>query len=281
MVMSINTNPEALTALRNLEAANRRAAVVGQEVSTGQKVRGAVDDASNFAIAQGLRGDIRAAGAVIQGLNNAKGIAKVALAGATAVSDLMADIRKKITEGANEGNTDQQQAILQEDYVQLVEQMRQILENAEYNDINILIETAVPFNTVVGTVRDVDVLANLEGDTVRLRGQRLDLSYALLAQESIATPADAMNTLTVFEQQQEFVNDALGQLGSDLRQLELQTDQLQGVMDAIEEGLGNVVDADMARASAEQSAIQVRQQLATQTLGIANEAPQILLGLFQ
>ena len=115
MVMSINTNPEALTALRNLEAANRRAATVGREISTGQSVRGAVDDASNFAIAQGLRGDVKAAGAVIQGLNNAKGIAKVAVAGATAVSDLMADIRKKITEGANEGNTPRQQAILQED----------------------------------------------------------------------------------------------------------------------------------------------------------------------
>lgn len=281
MVMSINTNPEALTALRNLEAASRRAAVVGQEVATGQKVRGAVDDASSFAIAQGLRGDIRAAGAVIQGLNNAKGIAKVALAGATAVSDLMADIRRKITEGANEGNTAQQQAILQDDYVQLVEQMRQILENAEYNTVNILIETAVPFNTVVGTVRDVDVLANLEGDTIRLRGQRLDLSYALLAQEDIATPANALNTLTVFEQQQASVNDALGQLGSDLRQLELQTDQLQGVLDATEEGLGNIVDADMARSSAEQASVQVRQQLATQTLGIANQAPQILLGLFQ
>ena len=91
---------------------HERSSTVGQAVSTGQKVRGAVDDASNFAIAQGLRGDLRAAGAVIQGLNNAKGIAKVALAGATAVSDLMADIRRKITEGANEGNTTQQQAIL-------------------------------------------------------------------------------------------------------------------------------------------------------------------------
>lgn len=281
MVMSVNTNPQALTALRNLESANRRASDVGQTIATGQKVRGAADDASNFAIAQGLRADIKAAGAVIQGLNNAKGIAKVALAGATAVSDLMADIRKKITEGANEGNTVQQQAILQEDYEQLLEQMRQILENAEYNDVNILIEIAVPFNTAVGQVRDVDVLSNLEGDTILLRGQRLDLSYALLAQEDIATPANALNTLTVFEQQQEYVNDALGQLGSDLRQIELQTEQLQGVMDATEEGLGNIVDADMARASAEQTAVQVRQQLATQTLGIANEAPQVLLGLFQ
>jgi len=281
MVMSINTNPEALTALRNLESANRRAATIGDTISTGKNVRGAIDDASNFAIAQGLRGDIKAGGAVVQGLNNAKGIAKVALAGATSVSDLMADIRKKITEGANEGNTTQQQAILQNDYQQQLAQMRQILENSEYNGINILIEVAIPFNLAVGSVRDVDVLANLEGDAIRLRGQRLDLAYARLANEDISTPANALNALTQFEQDQQLVNDALGELGSDLRQLELQTEQLQGVVDATEEGLGNIVDADMARASAEQGATQVRQQLAAQTLGIANQGPQILLGLFQ
>ncbi len=281
MVMSINTNPEALTALRNLEAANRRAATVGQEVSTGRKVRGAVDDASNFAISQGLRADIKAAGAVILGLNAATGIAKVALAGATSVSDLMADIRRKITEGANAGNTAQQQAILQDDYDQLLAQMRQILENSEYNGVNILIEVAIPFNLAVGTVNDVDVLSNLQGDTIRLRGQRLDLAYARLSNEDISSPANALAALTQFEQDQQLVNDALGELGSDLRQLQLQTEQLLGIVDATEEGLGNIVDADMARASAEQSAVQVRQQLAAQTLGIANEAPQILLGLFQ
>lgn len=281
MSFSVNTNPGALTALRNLESANRRAADVGQRVSTGQKVRGAVDDASNFAIAQGLRGDVRALGAIVQGLNNAKGIVRVALAGATAVSDLLGDIRKKITEAANEGNTEQQQAILQEDYVELVAQFRQILENAEYNGLNILIEIAVPFNTAVGQVRDVDVLANLQGDTIRLNGQRLDLSYALLEQESIATPAAAVATLAVWEEQQEYVNTALGQLGSDLRRLELQTEQIQATLDAIEEGLGNIVDADLARAAADLSAAQVRQELSTQTLGIANQAPTVLLGLFQ
>ncbi|MEQ8395325.1 flagellin [Thalassobaculum sp.] len=281
MGFSVNTNPASLTALRNLEAANRQSTTNGQVVSTGQKVRGAIDDASNFAIAQGLRGDIKATGAIIQGLNNAKGIARVALAGATSVSDLMADIRKKITEGANEGNTAQQQQILQNDYLELLAQFRQVLENAEYNGVNIVIETAIPFNLAVGTVRNVDVLANLQGDTLRLNGQRLDLAYARMAAEDISSPANALTALTVAQQQEVDISTALGQLGSDLRQLELQTQQLQATLDATEEGLGNIVDADMARASAEQSALQVRQQLSVQTLGIANEAPRVLLGLFQ
>jgi flagellin len=280
MTLSIRTNPEALAALRNLNAAGSRVAEISSQVSTGLKVRGAKDDASNFAIAQGLRSDVRAINAVIQGLNNAKGINKVALAGATAVSDLMTSIRQKITEGANEGNTDQQQ-ILQNDYEEMIGQMRQILENSEFNGVNILIEVAVPFNLAVGTVRDVDVLSNLEGGTLRLDGQRLDLTYAILNNEDISTPANAMNALTAFEQEEERVATALGSLGANLRALELQVTQLQATLDATEEGLGNIVDADMARASAELTAAQVRQQLSVQTLGIANNAPQIALGLFQ
>lgn len=281
MAFSILTNSESLTALRNMNAAGRRVAELGNQVSTGLKVAGAKDDASNFAIAQGLRSDIRATNAVIQGLNNAKGIAKVALAGATAMSDLMTDIRQKITEGANEGNTAQQQQILQNDYDEMIQQMRQILENSEFNGVNILIEVAIPFNLAVGTVRDVDVLSNLEGGTLRLDGQRLDLTYALLTNEDISSPANALAALTVFEQEEERVATALGSLGANLRALDLQVAQLQATLDATEEGLGNIVDADMARASAELTAAQVRQQLSVQTLGVANNAPQVALGLFQ
>jgi flagellin len=281
MALSIRTNPESLAALRNLNAAGSRVAEMSGQVSTGLKVQGARDDASNFAIAQGLRTDIRAINAVIQGLNNAKGIAKVALAGATAMSDLMTLIRQKITEGANEGNTTQQQQILQNDYTEMLAQMRQILENSEFNGVNIVIETAIPFNLAVGTVRDVDVLSNVDGGTLTLNGQRLDLTYALLANEDITTPANALNALTIFEQEEARVAEALGSLGADLRALDLQVGQLQATLDATEEGLGNIVDADMARASAELTAAQVRQELATQTLTIANNAPQIILGLYQ
>ena len=281
MTLSIRTNPEALAALRNLNAAGSRVNEIGAQVSTGLKVRGAKDDASNFAIAQGLRADVRAMNAVVQGLNNAKGIARVALAGATAVSDLMTDIRQKITEGANAGNTAQQQQILQNDYEEMLGQMRQILENSEFNGVNILIEVAIPFNLAVGTVRDVDVLSNLDGGTLRLDGQRLDLTYAVLNNEDISTPANALNALTAFEQEEERVATTLGSLGANLRALELQVNQVQATLDAIEEGLGNIVDADMARASADLTAAQVRQQLSVQTLGIANNAPQIALGLFQ
>ena len=75
------------------------------------------------------------------------------------------------------------------------------------------------------------------------------------------------------------INTSLGALGSEIRALNFQTDFLSTVVDSTEVGLGNIVDADLARESAELTALQVRQQLGVQVLGIANQQPQILLGL--
>ncbi|MBX9699766.1 MAG: flagellin, partial [Acetobacteraceae bacterium] len=52
-------------------------------------------------------------------------------------------------------------------------------------------------------------------------------------------------------------------------------------MDAQEAGLGALIDADLAKESARLQALQIRQQLGTQSLSIANQAPQALLSLFR
>src|SRR3546814_16643098 len=66
------------------------------------------------------------------------------------------------------------------------------------------------------------------------------------------------------------VNTALGSLGAEARALELQTEFLSQITDATEEGLGNIVDAAMARESARLTALQVSQQLGVQVLRLAN-----------
>ena len=265
-----------MVALRNVNAINTRLDKVQNRVSTGLRVAGALDDASNFSIAQGIRGEVRALAAITQGLNTAKGIVKVALAGATAVSNLVTDLKAKIIEGANAGNTAQQQVILDNDYTEMLKQMRQVLENSEFNGINVVIETAVAFNTVVGQVRDVNVLSNLAGGNIQISGQRIDLFYALLANEDLTSSANANTALTVLDGNVSIVNNALGSLGADMRTLNLQTEFLESRSDATEEGLGNIVDANMAREAANLTGLQVQQQLATQTLAIANSSPQYL-----
>ena len=270
---SINTNVGSFVALRNLNTVNRGLDQIQNRVSTGLKVAGALDDASNFSIAQGIRGELRAIGAVTQGLNNAKGIGKVAIAGTTAISDLMQTVRQKLTELSNEGITTAQRSILSDDFNQLLSQAANFIDNAVFNGVNLL-DTA-------GTSVSVNTLSNLAGGTLTLTAQDLRTQVGSLAAVSTGSASAAQAVLsTQYSNLESVVNTALGSLGAEVRALELQTSFLEQISDATEEGLGNIVDADLARESAKLTAAQVQQQLSIQTLGIANQRPQTLLGLF-
>jgi len=269
---SINTNAGALVALQNLNSVNASLDRTQERVSTGLKVIGAVDDASNFAIAQGIRADLKSFEAVSQGIANARGVSNVALAAATSISDLAGDLQKKITEGLNAGNTSEQQAILQNDFANLVAQVNTFIANAEFNGRNILSTGSTNAN----------VISNIDGSTLVLRsGSLLAAESVNLGTQSISTTATALTALSFINTFQQSVNTVLGQLGADTRAINFQDEFLEEVTDATEVGLGSIVDADLARESARLQALQVQQQLSTQSLGIANARPQILLGLFQ
>lgn len=269
---SVATNASAFVALRNFSNITRNLDITQNRVSTGLRVASAIDDSSNFAIAQGIRTELKAITAVSQGLNNTKGVGKVGLSGATGVSNLLGDILAKLTEMGNSGVTTAQRAILSSDFNDLMSQAGNFILNASFNNINMLTNSAV----------NVDTLANLSNGTLTLGSQNLQDTAEALASATIVTAANNQSVITdEFVSLEEAVNSALGQLGADLRALELQTDFLTDISDATEEGLGNIVDADMARESARLTALQVQQQLAVQTLGIVNQAPQTLLGLFR
>ena len=281
---SIISCPEAFVALRNLERTNSALAKSQQRISTGLKVSSARDDASNFAIAQGIRGDVKALGAITQGLNNSKGIGNVALAGVTAISNLLQDIRQKLTELANGGISSAQRTLIKADYDQLMSQAMSFVDNANFNGRNLLISNST----------DVNTISNLNGTNLTLSAQSTpaaatgSLTHLIrsLAAGSIGVTGistDAENAQSVILAQygnlELAINTSLGQLGSEMRALDFQTDFLSTIVDATEVGLGNIVDADLARESAELTALQVRQQLGVQVLGIANQQPQILLSL--
>ena len=269
---SINTNVGAMVALQNLNLTNAALAKVQDRVATGLKVIGAKDNASSFAIAQGIRGDLKGIAAVQQGLANGRGVTAVGIGATTMVSNMLIDVKAKVIEGLNPGNTSEQQAILSSDYAELVSQVLNFLQNAEYNDRNILQSGSA----------NVNVISDTSGGAITVRAQDLEgTAYSQLNAQSLTNVSASSAALTQLNTVINTVNTALGQLGADARKLEFQDQFLSTVSDAVEEGLGTIVDADLAKESAKLQALQVKQQLAVQTLSIANSSPQILLGLFQ
>ena len=150
--------------------------------------------------------------------------------------------------------TTAQRDILSSDFNELMSQAGNFILDASFNNMNLLTNSA----------DNVTTLSNLSGG-----------SLTGTASASLAAITDEFTNLKTA------VDSALAVLGADVRSLELQTDFLSDISDATEEGLSDIVDADLARESARLLALQVQQQLAVQTLGIVNSAPQALLALFR
>lgn len=74
--------------------------------------------------------------------------------------------------------------------------------------------------------------------------------------------------------------DGLASLGSAAKRIDMQTNFTSSLVNILTEGLGNLVDADLAEGSAKLQSLQIQQQLGDQSLAIANSSPQTILSLF-
>ncbi|MCA3363267.1 MAG: flagellin [Roseomonas sp.] len=270
---SVNTNLAAMTALQSLNRTNDALGVVQKRVSTGFRVADAKDDGGAFAVAQSVRGDAAGLTAANEQLGGLKGVIDVTLHGLGQVSKTMVDLRTVLTRLADGTINDQQRDQYEQQYDQLRTQVERFIEDATYNGRNLL--------TTATTVGGGDIVAirNEAGTTLTIGA--FDGATALVVS---AAPTDAAGAQTAISGDwtniNEAINDALNRLGSDARYIDAQVNYNRDKLDAVEGGLGALIDADIAKEAARLQALQIRQQLGTQTLSITNQAPQALLSLF-
>jgi flagellin len=119
---------------------------------------------------------------------------------------------------------------------------------------------------------------------VTVAAQSLGLSGSIVTITSAAaidTQAGASTMIAVIDSSVQNVNSALAQLAAGAKKFSIQNDFVSKLMDTLNAGIGNLVDADMATESAKLQALQVKQQLGVQALSIANSSPSITLSLFR
>ncbi len=276
MSNSVHTNTAAAIALQNLTTTNNRLGDVQSRVSTGLKVQGAKDNAAIWAIAQSQRADVGALGAVKQSLDRATSIADVALSTGEAISDLLNQLKEKVVAAKDISLSTQSRKLLDADFKALLKAVSSAVQNATFDGANILNGTLS-----VG----IKFLANADASSsVTLAAKDLTLSGAIITittTDNLLTATAAGTALTHLDASITNLNAALGDLGAQAKQIEAHNGFVSRLMDTLESGIGNLVDADLAKESARLQALQVQQQLGAQALSIANQAPQIILSLFQ
>jgi flagellin len=164
---------------------------------------------------------------------------------------------------------------LNADFKSILGQITQVIQNANFDGANML----------DGSVNQIKFIANSDATGfITLSSQNMSLGGGIItvaATASLGTLTFSTNILAQLTSSISNTNQALGALGSQSKAISNHNTFVQQLSDQLTAGVGNLVDADLAKESARLQALQVQQQLGTQALSIANQAPQIILSLFK
>jgi flagellin len=276
MGISVHTNQSALIALQNLNSTNEKLSEVQGRISTGLRIANAKDNAAVWSIAQDQRADIGAMAAVKMSLDRASSVAEVTMTAGESVSDLLVQIKEKVVAAMDPSISQNSRNALNSDFKALLRQIAQVVDSAEFNGANII-------NGSLSA--DIRFLANETATNfITLSVKNMSLGGSIItvgSTASIGTATAAGSIMALIDASLTNVNSSLGDIGAQAKQISNHNTFVAKLTDVLNTGVGNLVDADLAKEGARLQALQVQQQLGAQALSIANTAPQIILSLFR
>ena len=275
MANSVNTNVSAMVALQNLNMTNADLAKTQGRINTGLRIANAKENGAVWAIAQNQRATSQSLNAVRESLQRGQSTVDVAISAGETVSDLLLQMKEKALAAADASLDTNSRTALNEDFKALRDQLGKAVSNAEFNGIN-MVKTG---GVTIAALANADATAKITvaSQSLALGGANVSVS----ATATIGTLTTATAMITSVNNSIVAVSTALSKLGTGSKSLQSHLDFVNKLQDSIDAGVGNLVDADLAKESAKLQSLQTKQQLGVQALGIANQSSSILLGLFR
>jgi flagellin len=282
MSFSVHTNVGVSSALQHVQSISRESLEVQNRIATGLNVGNAGDNGMVWALAQGMRASVEGRGVAINSVDMAKGVVEVGLAAAEGISDLMVEMHSKLLAATDTSLDESSWRALMSEFIVLGNEVRNLSENASFNGQNLLAAGAASMNVLVSDnpsiTMTVDAHDLSDGGGIFDAGLPGVLPYA---DDSVVLTQPDQAMVAAFETSMADVNSATASLGVSLKSLEVHKVLLSKQRDVTEAGIGNLVDADLGKEAARLQALSVREQLGTRALGVANQAPAMLLSLFR
>ena len=273
---SVNTNVGAMAALQNLNATNAELNTTQARINTGKRVGSVKDNGAIWAIAQNQRATSNSLNAVKESLQRGQSTVDVAVSAGESISDLLILMKEKALAASDTSLDTNSRTALNDDFISLRDQITQAVDNAVFNGANMIKSS--------GTT--VEALANADASSViTVQAQDLSLGGSIMgtlsSTSSISTASDALAMISTLNSAIINVSSALSKLGTGSKSLQSHLTFVMKLQDTLDAGVGNLVDADLAKESAKLQSLQTKQQLGIQALSIANQASSTLLSLFR
>lgn len=276
---SILTNTSAMTALLTLQKVNKSLDMTQGRISSGLKITSGKDNAAYFSISETMTGDSSMYKAIDESLTLMVNSVSTARLGAETVQDVAQEFAERVAFA--QGGTAEVRADVQAELDELVLRIQTTISQSTFNGAS-LVSSSATVTVVTGISRSS--AGSVTTTTITFMQQDLGAIMSNLT----AVDLTASSTTALMEADLQTAESALDAaiaaataLGIAERSIETQKEFLGALTDRLDAGVGSMVDADMEQEAARLQSLQVQQQLATQSLAIANQAPQSILSLFR
>jgi flagellin len=298
-----------MTALQSLSATNKALEQTQARISTGYRVADASDNAAYWSIATTMRSDNQANSVVQDALGLGAGKVDTAYTAMNSAHTVVDKIKQKVLLAKASGV--EERAKIQAEIDTYVAQLRDSIGGASYAGSNLLQTTGA-----TGKVSIISAYNRDSGGAVSTTTIDIEFTNIRLIDSGVTPPAAGTgildttgtasgvsilnidlnnlggvtgadestkfdNLLTDIESALGKMTNAAAELGAAKARIDMQKDFVSKLMDSIEKGVGQLVDADMNKESTRLQALQVQQQLGIQSLSIANTNSQNILALFK
>lgn len=209
-------------------------------------------------------------------LNRGISTADVAISTGETVQGMLIQLKEKALASSDSSIDATARTALNADFVAIRDAITKTLANATFNGVNL-----------TNAATNIELLGNATGaaaNKLTVLAENMSLAGTIVtlgAADTISTSASATALVTVLDTSITNVSSSLARLGTSAKVLTNHLSFVGKLQDQIENGIGNLVDADMAKESAKLQALNAKQQLGIQTLAIANQSTNSILSLFR
>jgi flagellin len=266
----INTNVSSLISQNALKVNNRAMATAMNQLSTGNRINSAKDDAAGLAISENMTSQIRGLSVAVRNANDGISLAQTAEGAMIEISNMLQRMRELSVQAATGTVSASQRDFLNTEFTQLQTQIQSTITNTKWNGFNVLSTGAVTFTIQVGAENGTQ--------TVAVTSNALANVSLAAAITDVATASSAMASL---DTGLHTINSARATLGAAISRLTSVGDNLTNATQNLAESRSRVRDTDYAAATTELARTQIIQQAGMAVLAQANQLPQSVLALLR
>jgi flagellin len=277
MGLRINTNVASLNAQRNLSGTRLAQSKTLEQLSSGQRINRAGDDAAGLAISENLKAQIRGLGQAERNAQDGISLVQIAEGGLSEVSNILIRLRELSVQAASDTIGPTERKFLNVEFEQLTSEVDRIANSTEFNRVPLLNGTGAVFDIKIGTRNDP------LSDRLTFDASSADVNVAALGLNlaSVADKISAQNSLSAIDQAIVSVSGIRADFGALQNRLQSTINNLQVSVENLSSANSRVRDTDIAKATAELTKNNILMQAGTSVLAQANKSTTSALTLIQ